>query len=482
MTSVRNDCLNLITEILENHRPTHLVIAEYLNVHRELGGADKGFVSRLVRGTVERMITLDYVINSVSSTKVSKCKPAIRNILRMGTYQLLYMEVPDSAACNESVKLAKLRNFGNLSGFVNGNLRSIVRLKDDCKKSASAISLISDEKPEVPEQYSDNSVEINPVIVGMLKKDRKMSLTKKMSVMFSVPEWIVNYFVSNYGEVRAVNTFKYFLEDSRTNICTVSSKIRPEELKKRLENEDISVDPSSIPGSFSINNFGSLESLPEFKEGLFFVQDISSTMAVNQAEFHVGDRVLDLCAAPGGKTMHAADLLLMVEAEQTFENASGHKETDLCPNKSEVISCDISERKVALIKQNIERCGFTNVHTEVNDATVLREDFVDSFDVVLCDVPCSGLGIIGRKPDIKYNMTPEGQAELVELQREILDNAVRYVREGGQFIFSTCTVNKAENQENVDYIKTKGLKCITSRQLLPGEEGTDGFFYAKFVR
>lgn len=453
MTNVRNDCLNLIIEILENHRPSHLVIAEYLNTHRETDGADRAFVSRLVRGTVERMITLDYVINSVSSTRVNKCKPVIRNILRMGVYQLLYMEVPDSAACNESVKLAQKRNFGNLSGFVNGNLRSVARMKDEgCRN--------------LPDSNG-----VNLVVADLVAKDKKLTSVQTLSIVFSVPEWIVKHFTESYGETRATEVFKYWLENNRTNICTVSSKINPEVLEERLKARGVAVGATSVPGSFSIEASGSPETLAEFREGLFFVQDLSSTMAVNQAEFHAGDRVLDLCAAPGGKTMHAADLLLKADREQAP-----------AATVSSVTSCDISERKVAIIRQNIERCGLTNVHTTVNDATVFNGEFVDAFDIVLCDVPCSGLGIVGRKPDIKYNMSPEGQAELVALQRRILDNAVQYVKHRGQMIFSTCTVNKAENQENVDYIKSKGFKCITSRQLLPGEEGMDGFFYAKLVR
>lgn len=438
MIDVRNDCLNLIIEILENRRPSHLVIAEYLNSHRDLEGTDRAFVSRLVRGTVERRITLDYVIEQKSSTKVHKMKPVIRNILRMGVYQLVYMNVPDSAACNESVKLAKKRGFANLTGFVNANLRGIARLKDE--------------------------IGGQDFVGSLLKAAGGLDRTKLMSVRYSLPEWIVEYFLCEYGEESAKAAFSYYLEDNGTTICTVTSKIQPEELKKRLETRGVNVTATGVEGSFSISGFGSLESLPEFKEGLFFVQAVSSTMAVNQAEFHKNDKVLDLCAAPGGKTMHAADLLNNLGAGST------------------VISCDISERKTALISENVNRCGFSNINAVVNDATVLRQDFVDSFDVVLCDVPCSGLGIIGRKPDIKYNMTPEGQQELVKLQRQILDNAIRYVKADGQLIFSTCTVNKAENQENVDYIKSLGLKCISSRQILPGEEKTDGFFFAKFTR
>ena len=173
MADIRNDCLNLIVSILEDKRPSHLVISEYLDKHRELENVDRSFVKRLVHGTVERMITLDNIINRISSTKINKMKPVIRNLVRMGAYQLLYMNVPDSAACNESVKIAKKRGFTNLGGFVNGVLRNIARNKE----SLLDLSSVKDD-------------------------------IKRLSYEYSMPEWIVRYYIDNYRIEAARRAFE----------------------------------------------------------------------------------------------------------------------------------------------------------------------------------------------------------------------------------------------------------------------------------
>lgn len=436
MPDVRNDALTAVMAILEDKRPSHLVISDYLAGAGTLSPEDKSFFKKLVQGTVERVITLDYVINRVSSTKTAKMKPAIRDIVRMGTYQLLYMKVPDPAACNESVKLAKKRRFDSLGGFVNGVLRNIARRKDELTDFGAVA----------------DSVE-------------------RLGTIYSMPEWIVRYFTDAYGIDAAVTAFEYFLTDNKTSIRCNISRIDPGELKERLEERGIDVE--TVPGPdkcFKISGYSSLEAIPEFKEGLFAVQDLSSVMAGEAAEVHPGDRILDLCAAPGGKSLNLADRLAYCERG------------DGCRTHSYVLACDLTERKVAMIVDNARRCGFDDIRTRVGDATVFCDEFLNAFDTVICDVPCSGLGIIGKKPDIKYNMTPVKQHELVGLQRSILDNAVRYVKPGGQLIFSTCTVNRAENEENVDYLISKGFNCTAAKQLLPGQEGTDGFFYARLVK
>ena len=425
MTDIRNDCLNMIVSVLEEHRPSHLVIADYLDSHSGLTEQDRSFVKRLVMGVVERMIMLDHVADAVSKTGTAKMKPVVRNIIRMGIYQMMYMNVPDSAACNESVKLAKKRGLYNLSGFVNGVLRNIARQKEELRD------------------------------LSWLKDDIKL-----LSLEYSVPEWIVHYYYDNYGREAAVKAFEHYLTPSRTFIRCNSSKISPDELAEKLRSHNISVQRTDMERCMAIGDFSSLGSIPEFKEGLFSVQDMSSVMAGEIADVNGNERVLDLCAAPGGKSMNIADRL------------SG----------GSVLSCDISEKKVKLIKENITRCGFKNIETKVNDASVFVPEFENAFDIVIADVPCSGLGIIGRKPDIKYNMTPAGQKELVNLQHSILDNAVRYVKKGGQLLFSTCTVNHAENEENVEFIVSKGFTCEVQKQLLPGDNGADGFFYSKLLK
>ena len=434
MSEIRNDCLNLIMAVLEDKKPSHLVIADYLNSHNDLPRADKNFVKKTVQGVVERAITLDCVIDSVASTPVRKQKPVIRNILRMGAYQILYMDVPDRAACNEAVLLTKKRKFMQLSGFVNAVMRNVSRQKDGFGHFES------------------------------------------LAAQYSMPQWIVDYFVKNYGREACEKAFLYFLSDNLTSIRVNTALISVAELISKLKALGVQVMETEVPGALKIGGYGSLSDIPEFMSGMFTVQDGSSVLAGEQAQIRAGYRILDLCAAPGGKSLHAANRLKLCEGTGAGMESSNAQEM------GNVISCDISSQKVALIDENIKRCGFKNIKTMVNDATVLRDEFVGAFDVVICDVPCSGLGIIGKKPDIKYNMTPEGQKELTVLQRSILDNAVRYVKSGGQMIFSTCTVNRAENEDNVKYIEAKGFKAETMRQLLPGEIGTDGFFYARLIR
>ena len=440
MADIRNDCLNMMVAVLEEHRPSHLVIADYLDSHSEISDMDRSFVKRLVMGVIERRLMLDYVADAVSKTKTAKMKPVVRNMIRMGIYQLLYMNVPDSAACNESVKLAKKRGLANLSGFVNGVLRNIARQKAEL----TDLSAIKDD-------------------------------IKRLSLEYSVPEWIVRYYLDNYGIEAAKKAFEHYLTPSKTFIRCNSSRLTPDELVERLERQGIVAQRTDIERCMAIGGFSSLSNISEFKQGLFSVQDMSSVMAGEIADIRGDERVLDLCAAPGGKSMNIADRILSTGDPEGYRAG---KEA----GRGNVLSCDISEQKVRLIKANVERCGFKNITTCVNDASVFVPEFENAFDIVIADVPCSGIGIIGRKPDIKYNMTPEGQKELVTLQRSILDNAVRYVKPGGQLLFSTCTVNRKENEENASYIEAKGFTCKLKKQLLPGDNGADGFFYAKLVK
>lgn len=447
MKETRDIVLGMLIDILEDHKPSHVVIAEALDMYRDLPTMDRSFIKKLCQGTVERMITEDYIIDRLSSVPVRKQKPVIRNILRMGIYQIAYMNVPDSAACNEAVKLAKRRKFVNLAGFVNGVLRSFARDREK----------LLDFSKLSPEGF-------------------------RLSVEYSMPHDLVNEWLTRYDNETVIAMLSSYLTDNKTSVRCNTSKISPEELKLRLVEQGITVEPGRYSDrSFKLSGYTSLESIPEFNEGLFSVQDESSTIAGEAAGFYAGSRVLDLCAAPGGKTLNAADLLL------SLEQKAGVPERD----RGTVISCDISDAKVALIRNGVERCGFKNVDVRVNDATVFVPSFENAFDFVIADVPCSGLGIIGKKPDIKYNHSGNGNAELITLQRSILQNACRYVRPGGRLIFSTCTIGTGENEDNVSYIQSLGFTPLRSSgilraegyiQLLPGISGTDGFFISILIK
>lgn len=456
--NARGCALDNIISILENREPLHIVLSKSLkNIGDE---QDRAFTARLTRGVVERCLTLDSIINAKTETKVNRQKQVIRNILRLGVYQVLFMDgVTDFAACDEAVKLAGKRGFRSLGGFVNGVLRAVCR----------------DEKLR-------NTVE------GWKKTDLKCEpkdAPSRLMFKYSMPEWISSDWTERYGMQAAEASFRYFFEESGLAVRCNTSKLPAEALEKSLNNAGLETRKSVLSErALKIKGGVSPDSIPEFVEGLMVVQD-SSSVFVGEIVKNVQDflektdkagssRVLDLCAAPGGKSLNMADMGF------------------------EVTACDLTEQKTSLIREAVDRCGFSKVQVMENDATVFKSGFEAAFDIVLCDLPCSGLGIIGKKPDIKYNMNPQKQEELVMLQREILKNAVRYVRKGGILCYSTCTVNIHENEEQADYIehelgmtpvpieefcRKRGLlHCSKNRvQLLPGEVESDGFFIAAFV-
>ncbi|MBQ6812267.1 MAG: methyltransferase domain-containing protein, partial [Agathobacter sp.] len=246
----------------------------------------------------------------------------------------------------------------------------------------------------------------------------------------------------------------------RTNL----TKITPEALRERLAAEGVTVKTvDTLPYAFEIEGFDYLQSLASFNEGLFYVQDISSMMVAEVATPAKGSYIIDVCAAPGGKSSHLAEKLEgtgMVEAR------------------------DLTEYKVSLIEENIERHGLENMNAVQMDATMLDEASIHKADVLICDLPCSGLGVMGKKTDIRYKMTPEKQKDLVELQRNILSVVYDYVKPGGTLVYSTCTIHKQENEGNVEWF-TKNFKefeVISKEQMFPGGIYHDGFFIAKLRR
>lgn len=402
----REIALDILMEISEKEQYLHVILGDALRKYQYLEKNERAFISRLVRGTVERQLTLDYVIDQVSSVKVKKMKPLIRSLMRMSVYQMMYMEqVPVSAVCNEAVKLAKKRHFGNLAGFVNGVLRGISR------------------------QLSG------------------MELPDSDSIRYSMPEIILDILRQHYGQQALGAMLEAFLKERTISVITNTGKCQPAELKKRLELENVCVTAAPyIEGAFIISGFNYLDDLEAFREGLFQVQDISSMVAGIVAAPRAGDRIIDVCAAPGGKSIFAALSL---------------------KGTGSVDARDISEKKAAQIQENIDRLGLSNITASVMDATVPDEASEGRGDLVLADVPCSGLGIIGRKPDIKYNVTSGRLREIVSLQRRILDRACGYVKPGGSMIYSTCTLNPKENEENVRYIIEKGFEPEDITALVP---------------
>ena len=426
--NIREIALLSIIEIMEKGKMSHLVLAQVLKKYQYLEKQDRAFLSRLVEGTIERIITLDYILNQFSSVPTEKMKPVIRNILRLSLYQILYMDgVPESAACNEAVKLAEKKGFKNLKGFVNGILRTIERRKDSI-------------------QYPDE----------------KKEGTWYLSVFYSTPEWIIKQWIEQYGIEKARKMLEVSYKEERgiSVRCNIEKRTK-EEIRQMLEKEGVVVEECSYPDyALRISGYDYLEGLEAFREGFISVQDINSMMAAEKCGVKKGDFVLDVCAAPGGKSIHIAEKL----------NSTGHVEAR-----------DLSKNKVNFIQENIERSGLKNIEAVVQDALVLTEKDENRAHIVIADLPCSGLGVIGKKNDLKYKMTEEAQKELKQLQQKILSVVWRYVKKGGILFYSTCTVNKKENEENTEwFLKEYPFELEESRTFLQGIDDGDGFYFARF--
>ena len=420
--NIRALVLEILLAVNEEGQYSHLMLREVLDKYQYLSKQERAFLTRLTEGTIERQITLDYVIDAFSKTKVKKMKPLIRNLMRMSVYQIMYMDrVPDSAVCNEAVKLARKRGFSGLSGFVNGVLRHVAR-------------------------------------------EYKSVTFPNLSVTYSMPEWIILEWTEAYGEEKTRQILESFSEETALTIRTNTAEITPENLKKRLQEEGVAVTPvPELSYAFFVAGFDHLSGLKSFQDGLFYVQDISSMMVAEAAAPKPGDYVIDVCAAPGGKSTHMAERMKgsgMVEAR------------------------DLTEYKVGLIEENIKRHGLSNMKAVQMDATVDDPSSHQKADILVCDLPCSGLGVMGKKTDIRYKMTKEKTQELAALQRQILTAVWDYVRPGGTLLYSTCTINRAENEENISWFLQKHPEFTLEmqRQMLPKDAGNDGFFIAKLIR
>lgn len=442
--SERELVLGILLEVTEHDGYSHVVLRDVLSKYQYLDKKERAFITRVTEGTLEHMLELDYIIDQFSKVKVKKMKPVIRNLLRSAVYQLKYMDtVPDSAVCNEAVKLAVKKGFGSLRGFVNGVLRNIARNLDQVT-------------------YPEETIE-------------------RLSVQYSMPRWILELWLEYYDISIIETMLKEFQKEKPLTIRCNLDKMSPKELQECLKQEGVQVEPHPyLPYAFCISGYDYLGDLACFREGVFSVQDISSMLVSEIADPKSEELVIDVCAAPGGKALHMAEKL----------QGTGHVEAR-----------DLTEYKVGLIRENIARTGLENVTAVLQDATQLDASSVQKADIVIADLPCSGLGVLGKKTDLKYKASKEGTAELVSLQRKILSVVQDYVRPGGKLIYSTCTVNPAENMENVHWFLDRypqykladisGQVCNELKksveekgclQLLPGVHESDGFFLSCMVR
>jgi ribosomal RNA small subunit methyltransferase B len=435
--NVRAIALDALMLVTDENMFMNKALELALEKYAFLDKKDRALISRLVHGCLEHIISIDYIIDLFSDVKTEKLRPVIRGILRISVYQLLFMDkIPARAVCDEAVKLVAARRLDGLKGFVNGVLRNIDRNKDS---------------------------------IGYVG----------FSTMYSMPEWIIDIFKKDYEPETVRKILESFLKERPLNIRVNTSKTTKEALIAELQGFGIKVEESNINKDvLLISNFDSISELNCINDGRASIQDASSSLLVELLDIPEDSLVIDVCAAPGGKAIHVADKL----------RGSG-----------KVYAFDISENKTKLIVENVEKVGFKNIETKVFDARALNQDLVGKADFVIADLPCSGLGVLGGKPDIKLHLTSENVNKLVILQQEILENVCKYVKQGGYLAYSTCTINRAENADNVNKFlenhkdfkqvdlneKVKHLNGIYKNglnlQLLPIND-CDGFFISIFQK
>ncbi len=394
------------------------VVFHNLVTRNELSPQDTALCSVLVYGALERRLTLDHVIGAYSKTPVRKLTPTVREILRISLYQLLYLEhIPDSAAVNEAVKLTRLMKTASASGFVNGVLRSFLR----------------DEK------------KIPPV--------KQKGLAQQWQVDYSCPAALIQRLLDSCSKEQVKSLLEHSLGRPTLFARVNTTKITVEELLTQLAEEGVEAAAEDLEGCIRLSNTSSLEKLPSFREGLFHIQDKASQLCAKLVSAQPNMRVLDVCSAPGSKSFTISEYM---------------------NNEGQVLSCDIYPEKIKKIREGADRLGLSVITAMENDAMEYKAE-LGQFDRVLCDVPCSGLGIIGRKPEIKYKDPKEFEG-LPPIQMDILEASCKYVKENGILTYSTCTVLPEENQN----IVTEFLKNHPEFEPYYQQEHTEGWYSALF--
>jgi len=418
MANPRKVAVSVLLKIEKDGAYSNLVLSQSLK-NSDLEGKDKALVSALVYGVLDRKITLDFVLSNFIKSPLKKTAPFTLCVLRVALYQIMYMDkVPDSAAVNEAVKLVKNSKENRNSGFVNGVLRQILRTE---------ITLPQDDS------------------------------IKSLSIRYSCPEWIIDGFARDYGPDNTKALLEESLKAAPITVRVNTLLTDAETVKKQLEDEGIAAKNGIMENSLDILAGTDISQSKAYKNGSIYVQDSASQKAVAVLNPKSGDRVLDMCAAPGSKSFTMAQYM---------------------ENKGEIISCDLHPHRVELIEKSASRLCIKNISASVCDATEYDES-LGEFDCILCDVPCSGLGVLRRKPDIKYSKENDF-TELQEIQYKILCNAARYIKKGGKILYSTCTLRSEENEKLViKFQREYNCFCkVFEHTFMPHIDGTDGFYCA----
>lgn len=443
MKTARQMALDILYAVFYEGKFSNKLIQKSID-QSHLSDADKRLARNIIYGVLERVMTLDYYISKLSSVKLKKIEARTLIILRMAMYQIAYLDkIPNAAAVDEAVKMTKVINFKS-AGFVNGILRSFLRWNG---------------KYPMPDATKDT--------------------VTYLSVKYSHPTWLVQRWLEQFGKDTTIALLEADNEVPKVSIRVNLLKTNREKLAKALQVDGYIVTLSElIEEAIIIEHVGSvpLHELETFKEGHFFIQDLSAMLVAKVAMPQMGQQILDLCAAPGGKSTHLAELM---------------------KNSGSVIARDVSDYKVSFIEENAKRLGLSNIRAEQGDALLFNENDIEKYDTLIVDAPCSGLGIIRRKPEIRYNRKLEDLAALSAIQKDILRHAVRYVKPGGSIVYSTCTIDPLENDDVVEWF----LENFTEFQLAPLDEpfksvshsqsaikiyqtqdGMDGFYIVKLIK
>lgn len=445
--SARNVALQVLTAVEQEGAYSNLLLNGALQ-KSGLSGPDAGLATELVYGTIQRLNTIDYLLEPFVAKGMDKLAPWVRNLLRLSFYQLHYLDrIPPHAVVNEAVNIAKKRGHQGISGMVNGVLRSVLRRKEELR---------------LPEH-------LEPV--------------KRIALAHSHPEWLVSRWIRQYGEETAEAMCRANNEPPSVSVRVNRAKASREEVLRLMEEQGLQASASPVsPDGIVVHSGGNMALTAWYRDGLISVQDESSMLVAEAVDPKPGMSVLDCCAAPGGKACHIAEIL----------KGSG-----------EVLANDIHPHKAKLIEDHAKRLGLGNVSALSGDALKLNDRFAaESFDRVLLDAPCSGLGVIRRKPDLKWAKTPGDIAEIAGVQRELLDAVSGLLKPGGLLVYSTCTVEPRENAEMVAWFLSRHpefelaadepdgwkqqepLAAATARaaaglQILPQDYHSDGFYIAR---
>lgn len=432
----RKIIVKILDNIFNNGAYSNIELNKYLN-SEEINAKDRGLITEVVYGTIKYKRTIDIILSKYVKD-IAQIDLAVINILRSAIYQMKFLDrVPNYAVVNEAVNLAKLVS-QNSSRFVNGVLRNYIRNEGRNYK-------------------------------------QDFSKIESLGYDYSFEKWMIELFIRQYGEETTIKILKGLNCKPNITVRVNSIKGSYDDIFEMLEKEEYDVEEGALcPDAIKINRGSNIEKNPLFNDGYITVQDESAMMVAALFNIENGDKIMDLCSAPGGKTTHMAELL---------------------NNTGEVLAFDIHEHKLKLIEENAHRLALTNIKTGIMDAAKINSKYINYASKVLIDVPCSGLGIIRKKPEIKWNKKAKELRELVEIQRNIMENAWNYLQEGGELVYSTCTLNKRENEENVDWFVEKHRDAKIEKvflgkasNLLYNDNGSitilpnehmDGFFIAK---